>query len=122
MFAVDRDFRAFARQGAVDEGDLAVDARDAVALVVEGENVYDGVHGFNALTTEAQRHREKRKKIPEPFIAVTLCLCGEKVYPQAARNSCQCAAVCALTVLRASSISLAYADSLKVPRIFWKRR
>jgi hypothetical protein len=31
-----------------------------------------GFIGEKALTTEAQSHREKRKKIPEPFIAESL--------------------------------------------------
>src|SRR5512147_833321 len=76
VFAVDRDFRAFAGQRAIDEGDLAVDAGDAVALVVEGEDVDDRIHA------------------------------------QAARNSCQCGAAWLATVLRASSISAAYAGSV----------
>src|SRR5574340_1212488 len=44
VLAVDGDFRTLARQCAIDEGDLAVDAGDAVALVVEGENVYNRIH------------------------------------------------------------------------------
>ena len=59
VLAVYGDFGALARQRAVDEGDLAVDACDPVALVVEGKNVDDGIHGVEkALTTETQRHGE----------------------------------------------------------------